>query len=200
MLQLDVQDLAAIEQLPAALPQEFKEVTTLVNNAGLALGTAPVHENDMQQAVIMMHTNVTALIAFTRAFTPGMVARNKGHVVNISSVAGHESYGGGSIYCATKHAVDAFTTAARHDLVGTNVRVTAISPGAVRTEFSVVRFGGDEAKADAVYAGIVPLNANDVADNVMYACTRPAHVQVADIVVYASYQCSAKGLARVLPH
>lgn len=197
---MDVQDTQAIEQLLGELPEEFREVDILVNNAGLALGVAPAQANSLADAATMLQTNVMATIAFTRLFAPGMLLRERGHIINISSVAGHEAYSGGSVYCATKHAVDAFTTATRHDLVGSNIRVTAISPGAVKTEFSVVRFGGDAGKADAVYEGIVPLNANDVADNVMYAVTRPAHVQIADIIVYATYQCSAKGIARVLPH
>lgn len=198
--QLDMRDTSAVANVLDTLPADLRDVDILVNNAGLALGTAAAHENDMQDVATMIETNVTGLIAMTRAIAPGMIARNAGHVINISSVAGSEAYGGGSVYCATKHAVAGFTGAMRHDFVGTQVRVTAISPGAVRTEFSNVRFGGDAARADAVYAGIEPLTADDVADNVLYAATRPPHVQIADIVMYATLQCSAKGLARVLPH
>ncbi|GAB4821889.1 hypothetical protein N2152v2_008935 [Parachlorella kessleri] len=194
----DVRDIQAIQELPQQLPHEFKEVDILVNNAGLALGTAGVQDNDVEDLVQMLETNCTQVVIFTKTFLEGMLARNKGHIVNMGSVAGHESYSGGSVYCGTKHFLDAYTTAARHDLVGTNIRVTVISPGAVRTEFSAVRFKGDQAKADAVYEGIHPLTADDIADNVLYACTRPAHVQIADIVVLATYQCSAKGIARVL--
>ena len=150
---------------------------------------------------LFLHTNsgnILAVAAFTKAFGAGMRQRNAGHIINMSSIAGKEFYSGGSIYCATKHAIEAMTGAARHDFVDTNVRVTSISPGAVKTEFSVVRFKGDEAKANAVYEGIVPLTAADIADNVLYAATRPPHVQIADILVFATYQCSAKGIARVL--
>lgn len=195
---MDVQDLEGIAALPAQLPREFQEVDILLPNAGLALGVAAVHELDMEDAKTMMTTNVLSVMAFVRAFSPGMVVRNRGHLLFMSSVAGHEAYGGGAGYCATKHALDAYCTAARHDLVGTNVRVTAISPGAVKTEFSVVRFKGDEGKADAVYEGINPLLASDIADNVMYAATRPPHVQICEILVFATYQSSAKGIARVL--
>ena len=151
---LDVRDLARVEDLPGELPEGFKEVDILVNNAGLALGAAPAQENIIKDVLTMMETNVTAVMAFTKAFTPGMISRGLGHVVNIGSIAGHEAYKGGSVYCATKHAIDAFTTAARHDLAHTPIRVTAISPGAVRTEFSTVRYGGNQEQADAVYTGI----------------------------------------------
>lgn len=197
-ISLDVRNIAEVDLLPGQLPPEFGEVDILVNNAGLALGTASIQDNNLDDAITMLETNVTSVIAFTKAFVQGMIERNRGHIVNISSVAGTESYAGGSVYCATKHALAAFTTAARHDLVGTNIRVTSISPGAVQTEFSVVRFKGDQDKADAVYRGFKPMTAEDIADNVLYACTRPEHVQVADILVYATHQCSAKGIARVL--
>merc|ERR1740117_1729679 len=126
------------------------------------------------------------------AFLPAMRSRGKGHLINISSVAGHECYTGGSVYCATKHAVNAFTIAARHDLAGTPIRVTAISPGLVETEFSQVRFGGDANKAKKVYEDILPMYAEDVADQVVYAATRPRHVQIADVISYCTNQGHAK--------
>ncbi|KAL6776286.1 hypothetical protein ACKKBG_A20530 [Auxenochlorella protothecoides x Auxenochlorella symbiontica] len=194
---LDVQSINAITSLPDRLPEDFKAVDILVNNAGLALGSNAIHENLLEDVATMVNTNILSVLAFCRTFIPGMVKRNRGHVINMSSIAGHEAYVGGSGYCATKHAVDAMTKAARHDLNGTDIRVTSISPGAVRTEFSVVRTKGDLAAEAAVYAGIDPLRAADIADNVLYAATRPPHVQVADIVVLASYQSSARNLARV---
>ncbi|KAK9809726.1 hypothetical protein WJX73_010866 [Symbiochloris irregularis] len=195
---LDVTDSAKLDEFCSQLPPEFKEVDILVNNAGLALGTAPVQENSVEDAMTMINTNCTSVVLVTRHFAPGMVERNRGHIINISSIAGHYGYPGGSIYCGTKHFVRAFTDAARHDLVGTDVRVTAISPGAVQTEFSNIRFKGDGAKADAVYDGMIPLTAQDVADSVLYAATRPAHVQIGDIILYASYQASSFSVARPL--
>jgi NADP-dependent 3-hydroxy acid dehydrogenase YdfG len=192
---LDVADMAGITAMPAALPPAFAEIDILVNNAGFAKGVAKATENDIATIQAMMQVNVVALMAITKFFSPGMVARGRGHIINIGSIAGHEAYGGGSIYCATKFAVDAFTTSTRHDLVDTPVRVTAISPGAVNTDFSTVRYG-DKAKADDVYTGFNPLLADDIADNVGYAATRPLNVQIADIVVLANAQSSAKTVSR----
>ena len=149
---LDVRALDKVASLPSELPEGFADVDILVNNAGLARGAAPAHENVMSDVLEVFETNVSGVMAFTSAFVPGMVKRGRGHLVNIGSIAGHEAYQGGSVYCASKHAIDAFTTSARHDLAHTPIRVTAISPGAVRTEFSTVRYG-DQAKADAVYTG-----------------------------------------------
>ncbi|MEW5302772.1 MAG: hypothetical protein WDW38_004118 [Sanguina aurantia] len=195
---MDVRSLPALEGLQASLPEPFSEVDILINNAGLALGTATVMTNSLEDAADMFQTNVMAVIALTKTFSQGMLARNRGHVVNMSSIAGHIAYPGGSMYCATKHALDAFTTCARHDLVGSEVRVTAISPGAVQTEFSVVRFKGDQAKADAVYAGFKPLNGADIADNVIFACTRPLHVQIGDILILATRQSGPTAVSRAI--
>merc|ERR1712118_236270 len=161
-------DLQKVEALPASLPEDFAEVDILVNNAGLALGKDPVDNNSSADVQTMMNTNVSALIVCTTAFVKGMRARGRGHIVNVGSIAGHEAYGGGSVYCATKNAVTAFTTAARHDLVCTPVRVTCISPGFAETEFSVVRFKGDVGKADAVYKDFIPLAPEDIADQIVY--------------------------------
>jgi len=190
---LDVSDLPAVKALPEKLAEAgMPEVDILVNNAGLALGVSSADENDMLEVQTMLQTNVLGVMALVSAFGPGMRARSRGHIVNISSVAGHECYVGGSAYCATKHAVNAFTIASRHDLAGTPIRVTAISPGMVETEFSQVRFGGDAEKAKKVYEGILPLVAEDVADQIIFATTRPRHVQIADIISYATNQGHAK--------
>ena len=150
LITLDIQELDQLSSLPEELPDGFKEVSILINNAGLAIGVNPVWANDMEAVQQMVTTNVTAVIGLSSAFVPGMRARGRGHLINIGSVAGHEAYAGGSVYCATKFAIDAFTSSARHDLVGTPLRVTVISPGMVNTEFSTVRLGNKEA-ADAVY-------------------------------------------------
>lgn len=163
---LDVRKITELTAMVLSLPTEFREIDILVNNAGLALGVDATDEVNLDNAQQMLETNVLAVVALTKVVSQGMKARNSGHIINISSVAAHESYARGGVYCATKHAIDALTTAALHDFVDTDIRVTAISPGAVKTEFSVVRFGGDTQKADDVYAGIDPLTAADIADNV----------------------------------
>lgn len=194
LLTLDVGETSALKDLPVRLERDHAvpRVDIVVNNAGLALGLCGADANEMSDVQTMMSTNVVAVMALTAAFAPGMKARGKGHIINISSVAAHECYTGGSVYCATKHAVRAFTICSRHDLAGTPIRVTAISPGMVETEFSMVRFGGDASKADKVYENIVPLSAEDIADQVVYSATRPRRVQVADIISYATNQAHAK--------
>ncbi|CAE7431806.1 unnamed protein product [Symbiodinium sp. CCMP2592] len=188
---LDVQDCEKIAKLPAQLKEAgMPDVDILVNNAGLALGVASAIENELENIQTMLATNVQAVMFLVATFGPKMKDRGQGHIVNISSVAGHEAYVGGSAYCATKHAVNAFTIATRHDLAGTPIRVTAISPGMVETDFSKVRFKGDESKAAKVYENILPLLAEDVADQIIYATTRPRHVQIADIISYATNQAS----------
>lgn len=210
---MDMQEVTKVEALPQTLPPEFRDVDILVNNAGLALGKQPAQENVTADVLTMVNTNLTSLVVATSAFTKGMVRRGRGHVINVGSVSGHEAYGGGSVYCATKHGVTAFTTAARHDLVGTPVRVTCISPGFSLTEFSLVRFNQDADKADSVhasvapqiaalttsqvYADLIPLNANDIADQIVYAATRPAHVQIADIICWPTNQAGPTNIARV---
>lgn len=196
---LSVTDYDAVQALPSQLPKEFQEVDILVNNAGLALGVNSVETNAIADAQKVIETNVLGTIALSSAFLPGMKARGRGHLVNMGSVAGHYSYATGSVYCASKYAIHGFTLAARHDLIATPIRVTHISPGLVgNTEFSNVRLGDDN-KAAAVYDNIQHLDPDDVADNVIYAVTRPAHVQIADIIVYCTNQSGPRDLARVGP-
>eukprot|EP01031_Cornospumella_fuschlensis_P032464 gene32464-39253_t len=194
---LSVTDYDAVAALPTTLPAEFRDVDILVNNAGLALGVSTVDQNRIEDAKQVMDTNVLGTIALCSAFIPGMKKRNRGHIVNMGSVAGHFAYTTGSVYNASKYAVHGFTLAARHDLAATPLRVTHISPGLVaNTEFSNVRLK-DDSKAAAVYDSIAALDPEDVADNVIYAVTRPKHVQVADIIVYCTNQSGPRDLARV---
>jgi 3-hydroxy acid dehydrogenase / malonic semialdehyde reductase len=178
-VQLDVRDPAAVEPAVVGLPSAFSEVDILVNNAGLALGLDPAHEADLDQWRQMIETNCLGLVACTRALLPAMVERGRGHVVNMGSIAGSYPYPGGNVYGATKAFVQQFSLNLRSDLHGTGVRVTCIEPGLSEgTEFSVVRFGGDEVKAAAVAAGAAALTAGDVAEGVMWALSQPAHVNV----------------------
>lgn len=192
-------ELERVANLPSELPAEFAEVDILVNNAGLALGRAPADELALADVHTVITTNVTAAIALASAFLRGMRSRGRGHLVNVGSIAGHQSYPNGSVYIASKHAITAFTAGARHDLVGTPVRVTCVSPGSVETEFSVVRFGGDVDKASAVYKDFACLRAEDIADQIVYAVTRPAHVQIADIVCLATNQSGPMDIVRAGP-
>lgn len=193
---LDVRDRDAVNAAVAALPAEWRDIDVLVNNAGLAAGLAPLQEGDPEDWDRMLDTNVRGLLNVTRAVVPTMVARGRGHVINIGSVAGRETYPSGAVYCASKAAVARITTGLRMDLLGTGVRVSTVDPGLVDTEFSAVRFHGDHARAEAVYAGMTPLSGDDVAEAVVWVADRPAHVQVTDLVIFPSAQASATLVAR----
>jgi len=176
---LDVQDRSSVERLVSSLPPDFAEVDILVNNAGLALGQEPAAEADLDQWEQMIETNCTGLVYMTRALLPQMVARGRGHVVNLGSIAGTYPYPGGNVYGATKAFVHQFSLNLRSDLHGTGVRVTCIEPGLCGgTEFSDVRFGGDRERAAAVYAGMQPLTAEDIAAAIEWATSQPSHVNI----------------------
>lgn len=188
ILPLDVRDRAAVEAAFAALPANFAEIDLLVNNAGLALGLEPSQRADLDDWETMIDTNIKGLTYCTRAALPGMVARGRGHVVNIGSVAGTYPYPGGNVYGGTKAFVHQFSLNLRCDLHGTGVRVTCIEPGLAETEFSVVRFKGDSAKAGTIYAGTQPMVADDIAAAVHWVATMPAHVNINSVEMMATVQ------------
>ncbi len=177
-LAFDVRDNAAIEKAITSLPEEFSEIDILINNAGGALGMSSFDKAEIADVEQMVETNIMGVVYCTRAILPGMVARNRGHIVNLSSVAGNYPYPGGNVYGATKAFVTQFSLNLRADLLGKNIRVSNIEPGMAETEFSLVRFHGDAAKADAVYEGLQPLSADDIAESVLWCVTRPPHVNV----------------------
>ena len=189
-LPFDVRDRKAMQQAVDSLQGQWKHVDVLINNAGLVIGMDKEHEGSLDEWDIVIDTNIKALLAMTRLIVPGMVERGCGHVINIGSIAGDAAYAGGSVYCATKAAVKALSDGLRIDLVDTPVRVTNIKPGMVETNFSVIRFRGDQDKADAVYKGIRPLTGDDIADVVYYAASAPAHVQIAEVLVMPTYQAT----------
>ena len=190
LLPFDVRDRKAAQQAIESLPEEFKAIDVLVNNAGLALGMDKEYEGIEENYDTMIDTNITALLMITRMVVPGMIKRGKGHIINIGSVAGDAAYPGGSVYCATKAAVKILSDGLRMDLVHTPLRVTNVKPGLVETNFSLTRFAGDKERADKVYQGIKPLTGDDIADVVFYAANAPAHVQIAEVLVLATHQAS----------
>lgn len=192
----DVRDRNACENALASLPDEWKEIDVLVNNAGLALGLEPEYEGDFTDWDTMIDTNIKGLLSMTRFVVPGMVARNRGQVINIGSVAGDAAYAGGNVYCATKAAVKVITDGLRIDVADTAIRVTNVKPGLVETNFSNVRFHGDDQRADNVYKGIKPLTGDDIADVVAYAINAPEHVQIAEVLVLATHQGSGSVICR----
>jgi serine 3-dehydrogenase len=190
ILVLDVRSQAAVQGAVDDLPSGWEEVDVLLNNAGLSRGLDKLHEGKISDWEEMIDTNIKGLLYVSRAVIPGMVKRGRGHIINIGSIAGHEVYPGGNVYCATKFAVNALTKGLRLDLSGTGLRVTNVDPGMVETEFSLVRFRGDAERAEKVYKGLTPLSPDDIADAVVYCATRPPHVNISEIIVMPTDQAS----------
>lgn len=190
-LKLDVTDRSAVFEAVESLSSDWKEIDILVNNAGKALGVSKSYETSIEHLEGMLETNIKGLIHMTSAVTPAMVERNRGHIINIGSAAGHWVYPGGTVYCASKHAVRALNEGLKMDLHGTNVRVSSVDPGLVETEFSIVRFDGDSERADTVYAGMTPLTPDDVADAVLWCASRPPHVNISEVLMMCTDQSHA---------
>lgn len=188
---LDVRNAAQVQSQLDALPEEWKAIDILVNNAGLSRGLEKLHEGKLQDWDEMIDTNVKGLLYVTRAVVPGMVERGRGHVVNLGSTAGDITYPNGAVYCGSKAAERAINDGLRQDLLGTPVRVTSIDPGMVETEFSEVRFRGDKERAAKVYQGLTPLQPSDVADAIVWAATRPAHVNIARVLLTSIDQANS---------
>lgn len=195
-LAFDVRDTAAAMKAMDSLDEEWKKIDVLINNAGLALGLDKEHEAKPEEWDTMIDTNVKGLLTMTRLVVPGMVERNEGNVINIGSVAGDAAYAGGNVYCATKAAVKALSDGLRIDIADTAVRVTNLKPGLVETNFSNVRFHGDNERADNVYKGIKPLTGADIADVAFYAASAPKHVQIAEVLILATHQASGSVVHR----
>lgn len=195
-LTFDVRDAEAAETAVNSLEPEWRKIDVLINNAGLALGLDKEYEGDPDDWNTMIDTNIKGLLTMTRLIVPGMVERNEGHVINIGSVAGDAAYAKGNVYCATKAAVKTITDGLRIDLAETAVRVTNLKPGLVETNFSNVRFHGDNQRADNVYKGITPLTGADIADVAFYAASAPKHVQIAEVLILATHQASGSVIYR----
>jgi Short-chain alcohol dehydrogenase of unknown specificity len=183
LLPFDVRDRKQASEALQSLPDEWKCIDILINNAGLVIGVDKEHEGNLDEWDIVIDTNIKSLLAMTRMIVPGMVERGRGQIINIGSIAGDAAYPGGSVYCATKAAVKALTDGLRIDLVDTPIRVTLIKPGLVETNFSVIRYRGNQAMADNVYKGIHPLNGDDIACTVLFAASVPEYMQIAEMLV-----------------
>ena len=190
-LSLDVRDRRAVQQAIDSLPAEWAEIDILVNNAGLSRGLDKLYMGDIQDWEEMIDTNVKGLLYVTRAVVPGMVVRGRGHVVNLGSTAGEMTYPNGAVYCATKAAERAINDGLRQDVLGTPIRVTTVDPGMVETDFSLVRFRGDEQRAAKVYKGVTPLTPEDIADAIVWAVSRPEHVNVARVLLTPVQQANS---------
>ncbi|MBD2087757.1 SDR family oxidoreductase [Coleofasciculus sp. FACHB-542] len=196
LLAVDVRDRASVESAFSSLPEAWSEVDILINNAGLSRGLNKLHEGSIQDWEEMIDTNIKGLLYCTRYLVPGMVKRGKGHVVNLGSIAGHQTYPGGNVYCASKAAVKSISEGLKQDLLGTPVRVTSVDPGLVETEFSQVRFHGDSDRAQKVYQGLTPLTPEDIADVIFFCVTRPAHVNISELLLVPTDQATATQVHR----
>lgn len=192
----DIRQAEEVKQAVAGLDEKWKNIAVLVNNAGLAVGINPIQEGILDDWERMIDTNIKGLLYMTREIAPLMIRRNTGHIVNLASIAGKEVYPGGNVYCATKHAVDALSRAMRTDMLKHNIKVTNIAPGMVETEFSLVRYKGDAEAAKNVYQGMTPLTNEDIADTIVFAITRPAHVCLNDIVIMPTAQANSRDVLR----
>ena len=190
LLPLDVRDRIAVAETIQTLPADWSAIDVLVNNAGLSRGQDKVQEAEHDDWEEMIDTNIKGLLWISRAVLTGMIQRDKGHLINIGSIAGHQVYPGGSVYCATKHAVGAITQGMRIDLLGTRVRVSIVEPGMVQTDFSLVRFHGDRKRANQVYRQFPPLQAHDVAEVVVFCADRPPHVNINEVIVMPQDQAT----------
>lgn len=195
-IELDVRQQEDVEKTIQNLPEKWKKIDLLINNAGLAVGLSTVQEGNIDDWERMIDTNVKGLLYITRSVAPLMIERKNGHIINITSIAAKEVYPGGNVYCATKHAVDALTKGMRIDMLPYNIKVSSIAPGMVETEFSIVRFKGDKEKANQVYNGFTPLYANDIAETVEFIVSRPDHVTINDILIMPTAQASARDVKR----
>lgn len=195
-LNFDIRIKTETEDALNSLPEEWKAIDLLLNNAGLAAGLAPINSADVDDWERMIDTNVKGLLYTSRIVSSWMIERQKGHIINISSIAGRESYPNGSVYCGTKHAVEAISRAMRIELLPYGIKVTTLSPGAVETEFSVVRFRGDQERADQVYKGFKPLSPKDIAETILFIASRPPHVNIDDLLILPTSQGSARDVFR----
>jgi hypothetical protein len=191
ILSFDIRDKHEVFQAIDSLPDEWKNISVLVNNAGLAVGMNHIQEGEIDDWERMIDTNVKGLLYITRKVAPMMIKQGRGHILNVASIAGHEVYENGNVYCATKHAVEALSKAMRIDMLKDKIKVTNISPGMVETEFSLVRFKGDEQKAEKTYKGLTPLTGEDVAETVIFAVNQPRHVNINNIEITATDQANS---------
>ncbi len=191
ILNFDVRNNSEVEKAIDSLPEQWKNIEILVNNAGLAVGLNHIYEGEIDDWERMIDTNIKGILYMTRKISPIMIQNNNGHIVNIGSTAGKEVYENGNVYCSTKHAVDALTKAMRIDMLKHKIKVTGINPGMVETEFSLVRFKGDKQRADNVYSGLTPLYGEDIAEAILFAVTRPKHVVINDMVITATAQANS---------